>query len=70
MDKSNKKYPYLFARIWKRPIGYMINWMETNPFEEQVVFEDYEIEHPEGHGSKKKGVSKYMWGGYSKAEYV
>jgi hypothetical protein len=74
MDKSNKKYPYLFARIWKRPIGYMINWMETNPFEEQVVFEDYEIEKPGGHGPKKKERYGYggRWGDYYqyKAEYV
>jgi|LWDU01.1.fsa_nt_gi hypothetical protein len=74
MDKSNEKYPYLFARIWKRPMGYMINWMETNPFEEEVVFEDYEIENPVGHGSNKK--TKSSWGGGKgdwpqyKAEYV
>ena len=72
MSTLDQEYPYLFARIWKRPIGYMINWMETNPFEEQVVFEDYEIEHPDGFGPKKKerhGYDTRNWGSY-KAEYV
>ena len=74
MSTLDQKYPYLFARIWKRPIGYMINWMETNPFEEQVVFEDYEIEYPDGFGPKKKERHGYgkRWGGYipNAAEYV
>ena len=61
MSPHEEKYPYLFARIWKRPMGYMINWMESNPFEEEVVFEDYEIEKPQGHGPSKS-TSKYKYG--------
>ena len=65
MDKSDGEYPYLFARIWKRPLGYILNWMGENPFEEEVVFEDYEIGKPGGHGPKKKkgphGKSKFKW---------
>lgn len=52
MNKSDKRYPYLFARIWKRPLSYIMNWMGANPFEEEVLFEDYEIEKPEGHGPR------------------
>ena len=53
LHPTDKKYPYLFARIWTRPLGYILNWMGANPFEEEVVFEDYEIEIPQGHGPKK-----------------
>ncbi len=59
LHPTDKKYPYLFARIWKRPPSYIINWMDNNPFEEGVVFEDYEIEKPQGHGPSK---SEYRYG--------
>jgi len=68
ISKRDARYPYLFARIWKRPMGYMINWMETNPFEEEVVFEDYEIENPVGHGPNKK--TKHSWSGWGGMHYA
>ena len=61
LHPTDKKYPYLFARIWKRPPSYIINWMDNNPFEEGVVFEDYEIEKPQGHGPSKSR-SKHSYG--------
>ncbi len=63
LSKKEKEYPYLFARIWKRPISYIMNWMGDNPFEEEVVFEDYEIEIPEGHGPKKEKKYKTKFPG-------